>query len=265
MGFVIGRARLAGELGALELPPGGVVLVHCGMRHIGRVEGGAGALLAAIRDVLGADGTVVAPAQTPGNSLTSRAYRAATAGMTGAERAAYEAAMPGFDRDTTPSHGMGAFAEAVRRHPGARRSAHPQTSFAAVGAAAAEVVRDHDLDCHLGERSPLGALYRLRATLLMIGVGMDKCAALHLAEYRLPVPPPLMTFSCFVIENGQRRFRQFTAPSLDDRDFALVGADLLDQPWARHGRLGAATAHVLPMVAAVDHSAIWFEKNRGRQ
>jgi aminoglycoside 3-N-acetyltransferase len=262
---VIGRARLAGELSALGLPPGGAVLVHCGMRHVGRVDGGAGALLGAIREALGPDGTVVAPAQTPGNSLTSRAYRAATAGMTGAERVAYEDAMPGFDRDTSPSQGMGAFAEAVRRHPGARRSAHPQTSFAALGAAADEVVREHDLDCHLGEKSPLGALYRLRATLLMIGVGMDKCAALHLAEYRLPTPPPTMTFSCFVIENGQRRLRQFTAPALDDRDFSRVGADLLDQPWARHGRLGAATALVLPMVAAVDHSVVWFAKNRGRQ
>jgi aminoglycoside 3-N-acetyltransferase len=253
------------ELRALGLPPGGVVLVHCGMRAVGAVEGGADALLRAIRDALGDAGTVVVPAQTPGNSLTSRAYRAATAGMTPGERARYEDAMPGFDRGTTPSQGMGVFAETVRRHPEARRSAHPQTSFAAVGAAAGEVVRVHDLDCHLGSRSPLGALYRLGATILLIGVGMDKCTALHLAEYRLEPPPALMNFSCFVIENGERRRREFAAPSLDDSDFTALGDDLLLQPWTRQGRLGSAAAYILPIVPAVDHAVNWFEKNRARQ
>ncbi|GIE87814.1 aminoglycoside N(3)-acetyltransferase [Actinoplanes regularis] len=261
---MIDLARLVGDLRALEIPRGGVVLVHCGMRRIGRVGGGAATLLRALRAVLGDAGTVVVPAQTPGNSLTSRTYRTATAGMTAAERDRYEAAMPGFDRGTTPSYGMGVLAETVRRHRAARRSAHPQTSFAAVGPAADEIVGVHDLDCHLGERSPLGTLYRLGATLLMIGVEMDTCTALHLAEYRLATPPPLMTFSCFVTENGQRQRRQFEAPMLDDTDFRALGNDLLERPWTRHGLIGAAHARVLPMVTAVDHAVGWLERNRRR-
>ncbi|MEV4350741.1 AAC(3) family N-acetyltransferase [Actinoplanes sp. NPDC049596] len=259
---MIGRARLVEELRALEIPAAGVVLVHCALRRVGRIEGGAATLLAALRTVLGGRGTLVTPAQTPGNSLTSRVYRAATAGMTDDDRARHEAAMPGFDPATTPSEGMGALAEAVRRHRAAHRSRHPQTSFAAVGPAAEEVTGVHDLDCHLGERSPLGALYRLGATVMMIGVGMDKCTALHLAEYRLSVPPPLMAFSCFVIDNGRRALRRFQAPQLDDRDFAVIGRDLLEQPWVRAGRLGSAPVHLLPMVPTVDHAATWFEKNR---
>jgi aminoglycoside 3-N-acetyltransferase len=265
MGPLIDRTGLADQLRALELPRAGSVLVHCSLRHVGPVHGGPTALLRAVTDVLGDQGTVVVPAQTPGNSLTSRVFRAATQGMTEPERDRYLAAMPGFDPPTTPSQGMGVFAEAVRRHPAARRSPHPQTSFAAVGGAAGEVTGVHDLDCHLGERSPLGALYRLGATILMIGVGMDKCTALHLGEYRLSEPPPIMNFSCFVIENGRRRLRQFDAPGLDDRDFAAVGNDLLAQPWARRGRLGSASVDVLPMIEAVDHATTWFEKNRGRQ
>ncbi|MEV4276333.1 AAC(3) family N-acetyltransferase [Actinoplanes xinjiangensis] len=159
---------LAAQVRALRLPRGGVVLVHCGMRRIGTVPGGPRTLLWALRQALGPGGTVVVPAQTAGNSLTSRAYRQATAGMTDAERARYAA----------------------------RRSNHPQTSFAALGPASDEITRVHDLDCHLGERSPLGTLYRLGATVLMIGVEMDTCTALHLAEYRLHPPPPLMTFAC---------------------------------------------------------------------
>ena len=260
----LGREALVADLSRLGLSRSGTALVHCAMRRIGRVEGGPFGLLDALRGVLGPAGTVVVPAQTPDNSLTSPAYRAATAGMTPGERACYEAGMPGFDPRTTASYGMGAFAEAVRRHPGARRSAHPQTSFAALGPAAAEVVRIHDLDCHLGERSPLAALYRAGAMIVLLGVGIDKCTALHLAEYRLVPANPIMKYSCFVSEGGRRRLREFEAPALVDCDFRQAGNDLLRQPWVTSGHVGDAPALVFPLVAAVDLATEWFMANRRR-
>jgi aminoglycoside 3-N-acetyltransferase len=76
-------------------------------------------------------------------------------------------------------------AERVRTWPGAVCSRHPKTSFAAVGARAAELMRRHDIDCYLGEASPLGAL---DAATLLLGVGFSRATAFHLAEYRLPYP-----------------------------------------------------------------------------
>ncbi|WP_307873055.1 aminoglycoside N(3)-acetyltransferase [Paractinoplanes ovalisporus] len=257
---MIGRDALVADLAGLDLPAGGTVLVHCAMRRVGWIDGGAATLLAALREVIGPAGTVVVPALTPDNSLTSPVYRAATSGMTVEQRTRYEAAMPGFDPATTASYGVGTLAEEVRRHPDARRSRHPQTSFAALGPAAADVVRIHDLRCHLGERSPLGALYRRRATILLLGVGMDKCTALHLAEYRLE--PRIMRYSCFVADNGRRRREEFDAPALDDTDFEQAGKDLLTRPWAVPGRVGAAAVHVFPMVEAVDRATEWFRTNR---
>ena len=69
------------------------------------------------------------------------------------------------------------------------RSSHPQVSFAALGPGALDCTSVHDLDCHLGDRSPLGWLYAADAAILLLGVDYSACTAFHLAEYRLPGTP----------------------------------------------------------------------------
>ncbi|WP_406601166.1 AAC(3) family N-acetyltransferase [Micromonospora yasonensis] len=96
------------------------------MRAVGPVVGGAATVLAALRRVVGR-AAVVVPAQTADNSTSSPAFQAATRGLTPAEVARHIARIEGFDRATTPSVGMGVFAETVRRDPAAIRSAHPQS------------------------------------------------------------------------------------------------------------------------------------------
>jgi aminoglycoside 3-N-acetyltransferase len=214
----------------LGLAAGAVVLVHCSMRKIGWLDGGAAALASALREAIGPAGTVVVTAQTPGNSVSSDAYRAATAGMTDAERAAYEERMPGFDARTTPSFGVGAFAEHIRQLPGAVRSGHPQASFCAWGPDAADLMRVHELDSHLGERSPLAALERAGAMTLLLGVGYESCTALHLAEYRLRRPPVVRDYRCYEMRQGRRVRVDFRAPHLDAAPFVRGGVlDKRDQ------------------------------------
>jgi aminoglycoside 3-N-acetyltransferase len=177
--------KLAGELAALGVQADQNLLVHTSLRRVGQIPGGPASLLAALRRVAGRHATVVVPTETTGNSLSSRVFRAATAGFGRAELRKFIEVMPGFDPASTPSAGMGVFAEYVRTLPGAVRSAHPQSSFAAVGPCAEDCTVDHELACHLGERSPLGWLYRSGAAILLLGVGYEACTAFHLAEYRL--------------------------------------------------------------------------------
>src|SRR5690606_20301944 len=106
---------------------------------------------------------------TENNSDTSRAHLREIAGMTAAEVAEFRANMPAFDPETTPSTGMGRIAETVRTMAGARRSAHPQSSFAAVGRNARHLMDGHALNCHLGEASPLGRLYAADGWVLLVG------------------------------------------------------------------------------------------------
>ncbi|MGW4498115.1 aminoglycoside N(3)-acetyltransferase [Micromonospora sp. NPDC004336] len=254
---------MVADLRALGLAPGATVLVHCALSRVGRVAGGPATLLAALRDVLGDRGTVVVPAQTAGNSVTSRVFRAATAGLTEAEVAAAEAAIPPFDPDRSPSEGMGIFAEHVRRQPGASRSRHPQTSFAALGPGAARLTAVHDLACHLGERSPLGALYAADAVVLLLGVDWSACTAFHLAEYRQCRPPAERAYRCYVRDrHGRRLRRDFRAPDLDDGDFPLIGRALTAAGGVRTGRVGAARCRLVGLRVAVDFARGWMDEHR---
>ncbi|SCL59768.1 aminoglycoside N(3)-acetyltransferase [Micromonospora peucetia] len=250
-------------LRALGLSPGATVLVHCALSRVGRVAGGPAALLAALRDVLGGAGTVVVPTQTAGNSTTSRPFRVATAGLTAAEVAAAEAAIAPFDPRRSPAEGMGIFAEHVRRQPGAARSRHPQTSFAALGPDAARLTAVHDLDCHLGERSPLGALYATDAVVLLLGVDWSVCTAFHLAEYRLRRPPADRAYRCYVRDaDGRRVRRDFQAPDLHDTDFPLIGGALTNAGPVRTGRVGGADCRLVGLRTAVDFARGWMDEHR---
>lgn len=262
------RERIAADLRSLGLRPGQDLLVHCSLRRLGPVAGGAATLLAAIRDVAGDAATLVVPTHTTWNSLTSRTFLAATTDLDASARARHIADIPGFDQDSTPSEGMGAFAEHVRTQPDARRSAHPQTSFAALGPRAAPATSRHDLDCHLGERSPLGWLHEVRAAIALIGVGYSACTAFHLAEYKLSGVVPLREYHCFVASGGERRQYAFTDIDLIDDDFDLIGAALDDSNWPdaadapRRGRVATADAIWLPMRGAVDFARTWMEEHR---
>jgi aminoglycoside 3-N-acetyltransferase len=259
----LARSQLARDFTRLGLAPGQDLIVHCSLRRMGWVPGGAETVLAALREAAGPHATIVVPTQTAGNSTTSRAYHAAVAGMNTAQRGDYERAMPGFDPKSSASHGMGRLAEFIRVQPDAVRSNHPQASFTALGPAADRLMKVHDLDCHLGERSPLAALYD-GAAILLLGVGYEACTALHLAEYRLPWTLRAKRYQCYVMAGGRRRKVEFDGADLDDSDFPALGRALDDQPFVTVGEVGSATARLLPMRNAVDYAIGWMADHRGQ-
>jgi aminoglycoside 3-N-acetyltransferase len=259
----IGYEQLVDELRTLGLAENRDVLIHCGMKRIGLIDGGPATLLRAVQDVIGPFATVVVPTQTAHNSTTSRFYHEATRGMTDAQRRAYDDRIPGFHRDI-PSHRMGLFAEYVRCQPGAVRSDHPQTSFTALGPSAEAMMAVHQLPSHLGNDSPLAALYDADAVALLLGVGYDRCTTLHLAEYRLPphVAVRNKTYRCFVANEGRREPRVFEAPDLDDRVFPELGMDLDDEPFVKPGWVGKAQARLIPVRDAVEFAIGWMVRRR---
>jgi aminoglycoside 3-N-acetyltransferase len=258
---VITRERLAADLRILGVRPGQTLLVHASLKRIGWVEGAAQAVVGALTDVLGPDGTLVAGAGTPENSLTSRSFLEQTKGLSARLVSAYIEQMPAFDPLTTPTS-SGAVAEALRTTPGAVRSDHPQSSFAAVGRDARELMAGHQVDCHLGEESPLARLYERNASILLLGVGYGSCTAFHLAEYRYTDRPPAQSYSCVVWSHAERQWLSYLDVVLDDRDFEAIGESLERETSVPAGHIGKAESRRLHLPTVVDYATDWFRAHR---
>jgi aminoglycoside 3-N-acetyltransferase len=251
------RASLAADLTALGLRAGDTVLVHSSLRAVGWVPGGRVAVVQALLDVLGPAGTLAVPTQTMENSDPKHWSRPP---VPESWWPSIREHMPAFDPAVWPSRGIGALAEAVRTWPGAVRSNHPQASFAAVGARAAELMATHVLDSHLGEGSPLAALERAGARVLLLGVGFDVCTSFHLAEYR--VPSPVTEYGCAMHTARGREWVTYTDVATDSDDFDKLGAAYEPIGDIRRGRVGAADSRLFPMAEAVTFAVDWLSVNR---
>ena len=252
-------ATLAAELRTLGLAPGDVVIMHSGMRRLGFVVSGSQAVVQALLDVLGPDGTLVVPTHTPGNTDPAT-WQHPPVPPHWWPVIRQEA--PGFDPARTPSRWMGVLAETVRTWPGAVRSDHPQVSFAAVGAHAAEVVRGHRLDDALGESSPLGVLYRLAGKVLLLGAGHDSNTSLHLAEYRQEAPPRATTGSSVRRPDGTSEWITWADVDVEESDFERLGADFDGTGAVTIGPVGDATARLMSQPALVDSATGWLAAHR---
>ncbi|WP_354641908.1 aminoglycoside N(3)-acetyltransferase [Kitasatospora camelliae] len=259
---MITQAELVADLRASGVREGETLLVQSSTRAIGPVAGGSAAVVAALLEALGPTGTLVVYTATPENSDTSPLHHRAIAGLDPEGVRRFRAAMPAFDPARTPaSPTMGRIAEEVRLHPGAVRSAHPQTSFAAVGPAAERITAGHPLRSHLGEDSPVHRLYRDRARALLVGVPVWCCTPLHLAEYWQPDREP-QTYGCVVRgADGAPVWEHFRGLRLSDAHFAAVGEELARLESLRHGRLGEAHCFLLPIRDAVECADKWL-RNR---
>jgi aminoglycoside 3-N-acetyltransferase len=254
------RASLAGDFEALGVRAGSTLLIHSSLRSLGWVSGGALAVVQALLDVLGPEGVLVVPSQTAGNRDPSSWQPPPPEQWWPAIRES----LPGFDPARSPSIDVGVITEQVRTWPGAVRSGHPQSSFAAIGPRAAELMAGHRTECHLGEQSPLAALEAAGATTLLLGVGFDKATAFHLAEYRVPFAPR-RTYACAVLDpDGERRWIEYEDATLNDHDFALLGADFeRDSGVVTSGAVGSAWCRTFPIAEAVAYAEKWFIRKRG--
>jgi aminoglycoside 3-N-acetyltransferase len=234
------ETRAAAEmLSRAEVPSDGVLFVHSAFRRLGAQGFRVEAFIEALLDYMH-DGTVVMPTMT---------WRVVTPSS------------PWFDEVATASH-VGVLAECFRLNYATYRSLHPTHSVAAVGPAARQLTASHHLDetpCAL--TSPYGKAREMDAHILLLGIGLERCTAIHHAEeviapdVYLSPPEQAETYQCrnragTVYQVRLRRhlrlnrnFPQFAAPLA--RRGRLRQGELAGTPW-----LATAQRHLLTEVFA---------------
>lgn len=251
---------LSQDLRSLGVSKGMTLLVHSSMSSLGWVAGGPQAVIEALLAAVGDDGTLVMPTHSTGLSEPSL-WRNPPVPESWWPIIRDET--PAFDPRVTPTRMMGVIAEGFRTYPGVRRSRHPQGSFAACGPNAGLVVGSHSLDHGLGDASPLGRLYDLDGSILLLGVGHANNTTLHLAEYRADYPgKEWVTQGAPVMVDGERRWVTFEDLEGNSDDFEEIGEAFAASGLERRGPVGSGTGRLMGVRELVDFAADWMTTHR---
>ncbi|MFF2142884.1 aminoglycoside N(3)-acetyltransferase [Kitasatospora sp. NPDC058190] len=221
---------------------GMALIVHSSLSSLGRVEGGAQAVVASLREAVGPGGTVAAPAFTTGTVCDPAPEQT---GVPTPEVAELRAAVPLFHPDL-PSR-MGAVAEALRALPESLRSTHPQASVAAVGAHAREVTARRSLGFAVGRESPFGALHDLDGYVLLIGVGHNRNTFLHYAETFVPNRRLKLRRFPMAIQGERVWIETLDVGNDNDTHFPVVGREFEEQAGIREVLVGNAPCRLVPV------------------
>ena len=242
------EAGLCQDLVAIGVTHGMTLLVHSSLSSIGWVVGGAPTVVRALLYVLGDSGTLVMPAATPhcSDPATWPGPR-----MPEAWLAEVREHLPIFDPRITPTV-RGAICETFRTWPDTLRSDHPVESICARGVAAPAITSVHPLAFSEGRGGPFERLYNLDCRVLLLGVGFNRCTALHFAE-SLVDRRRVKTMRFPVLENGRRAWKE--VPNVgDDNDthFPAIGHEYASAGGVRQGTIGDARSMLFPMRGLVD-------------
>lgn len=258
-GNMYGKDDIVKHLRALGLQAGDCVEVHSAMSKLGWVCGAEQAVVEALLEAVGQEGTLAMPSQAGANSDPSKWENPPVPEHWWP---VIRDNMPAFDADKTPARNMGRVAELFRTWPGSMRSYHPMAAYTANGRLAQQIVQTHTLDNSLGEQSPTRTLYDLDARVLLLGVDYDRCTVMHLGEYRAGVRKR-ETQGAAVYQDGKRVWKQYQDYELDSESFIGAGRLLEERGLVTQGKIGDADAKLFSVRDAVDITAEYLRCHHG--
>jgi len=228
-------AALIAILEGIRVPRDGVIVIHSAIARLSRQGFRAEAMIEAFLNYM-RDGTVVMPTMT---------WRTVTPQN------------PVWDEIRTRSE-TGVMTEMFRTRYANMRSIHPTHSVAAYGAAAKILVSQHHLDSTpVSPRSPYGLMRDFPTTIMMIGVGLECCTAIHLPEEMIAphiyLRPAEEAEAYECIDRHGASHRVWTRRHLRlDRDFPKFGSVLEKKGLIKFGMIGDCSFAIVGQQDLID-------------
>ncbi|PYP76231.1 MAG: aminoglycoside 3-N-acetyltransferase [Gemmatimonadetes bacterium] len=253
------RTSLQRDLLALGLAPGDTVMVHASVRAVGPVAGGPDQIHLAIKDAIGAEGSLLMYASCPDG------YDEVGRGTLSPEvEAELLEKLPPFDASTARSaRDNGALVEMLRTWPGSRVNDHV-ARFVAWGARAAHLFAEQPWNYAFGAGSALERFVELRGRILLLGSDHDQVTFLHYPEHVADFPDKRVArYQVPVLERGARVWRWMEEVDTSDagahahwppRFFARIVDGHLRAMRNTGGPVGDATSFLIDARALLDHA-----------
>jgi aminoglycoside 3-N-acetyltransferase len=234
---MITKEEMVYSLRLMDIKEGDIVLVHSSLSSIGYVDGGAEAVIDALLEAVGSEGTIIM------STLTGW--------------------FEPFDSKASPS-AVGKISEKFRQREAARRSLHPVHSVAAIGKHAEYITSGHEsCETGCGEGSPYYKLLELGGKVMLLGVDMDRNTIMHSLEeavnaiYLRTLDIPAPTY----MENYRERMFTLRKFPPGHRDFIGITPLLREMDAIIEGKLGEAIVKVMEVRQLFDIGLAALEKD----
>lgn len=246
----------------IGLRDGMTVLLHSSLSSMGWVCGGAVAVILALEDLLGPEGTLVMPAHS-GELSDPSAW--VNPPVDKSWWKIIKETMPAYDNDLTPTRNIGVIPEVFRKQKGVLRSNHPHVSFTAKGKNAKYIVSDHSLDFGCGVNSPLKKVYDIDGYVLLLGVDHSSNTSIHLAEAMANYSLKKIVSTGAPIYYGKtRKWVEFKDYKDFTEDFTKIGRDFIKtkRSYVSIDFIGNAKSQLFRQRDLVDFAMGWLEANK---
>jgi aminoglycoside 3-N-acetyltransferase len=226
----ISQADIAGDLQKIGVQEGDILLVHSSLSALGRVTGGANAVIDALLEAIGPEGTLLMP-----SFLSGSEHEICRRGCV-------------FDLRTSPCE-VGLIPETFRKRPGVIRSINPTHCTAGLGKHAAELLAGHQ-DCmvSVGKNSPYHKFVQTEGKILLLGVTHASNTTLHLVENINGAPTVCRElFKPVAIDTAGQEWVVPTHPHMPGlkRQYSRVESELLETGIQVNGKVGQSISRLI--------------------
>ena len=252
---VSSKEEIVQQLMSLGIQKGMVLLVQADLQRLGYLIGGEQALIEALIDAVGYEGTLVMPTFTP--QLLDPSCQKKTV-----ERVYWDdVRASSFPFDRKLSAPQDALSLQFLRNEGVVRCYHPLYSFAAWGKYAKLICDRHPLHFGLSKDSPLGKIVEFNGYTILLGCEYESCSMFHLARYSGD-QLPIRLVSAPIENNKQTIWKDMLDLDYHTKSFSEIGEAMEERSVVKTSYIGNGRCRMFSAREAITLATAYFHIHR---